>query len=209
MGLFSSRSELISRPICYRTIRSLSPSKRDRRRKNTHTRVHIANEIERERGGGARWYPQRKRMDAQGWKDADRGCTLTHRHKINTFFSLHRRPGDNHEIMWPARASERHRNVWLPLRSVITHPRRAKPPPSVATCCVSLHRRQLSGRSTLTISLQVYRIDRREVVTDYADSSRSDKRMPLSTWSTVRGCQGCDSCSVGKRIRGLNRALKI
>jgi len=80
-----------------------------------------------------------------GAGSGDRGCTLTHRHKINTFFSLHRRPGDNHEIMWPARASERHRNVWLPLRSVITHPRRAKPPPSVATCYVSLHRRQLSG----------------------------------------------------------------
>lgn len=95
-----------------------------------------------------------------GWASTEaglggRGCTLTHRHKINTFFSLHRRPGDNHEIMWPARASERHRNVWLPLRFVITHPRRAKAPPSVATCCMSLHRRQLSETSTLAIPPQV------------------------------------------------------
>jgi len=38
-----------------------------------------------------------------------RGYTLTHRHKINTFFSLHRRPGDNHEIVWPTRARARER----------------------------------------------------------------------------------------------------
>lgn len=190
MGLFSSRSELISRPIGYRTIRPLSPSKRDRRRKNTHTRIHVENEIGRE-GGGER---ERKREASSvsatmekdthedgraptgAWIGRQGGCTLTHRHKINTFFSLHRRPGDNHEIMWPARASERHRNVWLPLRSVITHPRRAKPPPSVATCCVSLHRRQLSGTSTLADFATDYLIDCREAVADYADSSRGRRR---------------------------------
>jgi len=113
---------------------------RTRKRERGSEREKRERERERERERN-----KRTRARVEGAGSGDRGCTLTHRHKINTFFSLHRRPGDNHEIMWPARASERHRNVWLPLRSVITHPRRAKPPPSVATCYVSLHRRQLSG----------------------------------------------------------------
>lgn len=185
MGLFSSRSELISRPICYRTILPRSRRAKETDAAKTRTRVYTSQTRSRERGRGGGVRERRPSVSATVEKDArkggrtpigaesgDRGCTLTHRHKINTFFSLHRRPGDNHEIMWLARASERHRNVWLPLRSVITHPRRAKPSPSVATCCVSLHRRQLSGTSTLAISLQVYRIDRREVVANYADSLR-------------------------------------
>lgn len=141
--------------------------------------MHVENGAGSDRDAGR--YPQRRKRTharVEGRRQRqDRevgGYTLTHRHKINTFFSLHRRPGDNHEIMWPtrarARASERHRNVWLPLRSVITHPRRAKPSPSVATCCVSLHCRQLSGTSTSRDSATDY-VESivGEAVADYAD----------------------------------------
>jgi len=167
MGLLSSRSELILRPIGYRAIRPLSPSKRDRRRKNTraHTRAR------RKRGREDRDAPS---ISATAEKDTreggrasteagsgGRGYTLTHRHKINTFFSLHRRPGDNHEIMWPTRAR-------APPKCVAAVAVCYNPPPTRKTIPERCHLLCVATLSTIIRNVYVprfryrlHRIDRR------------------------------------------------
>jgi len=98
----------------------------------------------------------------EGW------CTLTHRHKINTFFSLHRRPGDNHEIMWPAR-SERTPPKCVAAVAVCYNPPSTRK--TIPARCHLLCVAQLSEASTRArFRSTVYRIDRREIA-DYADLS--------------------------------------